>query len=314
MSAKTCVCFVCDEGYLFPTLLAAVQARGASPTDRADVAVFMIGPATPAAGAFADAFCRHGVRFRAFPESIIEGRPIHCARFFLDRMLNDAYRDFLYLDGDVQVHGDLTELIDLDLGGRGVAAIRDPMAYMITRTTQQWTELRDYFQSIGLAASAMRDYFNSGIIRASRDAWLQAASDCLRIIDRSSRGFRFPDQDPLNLVLNSQYAPLATRWNFPIFLKSWRRYDAIRPRIVHFMSNPRPWQMACRPWGEEGTQPYLDLVRSHPELACFQVRASAARRLRYHAQQFYKSVVEGWQWDSRRVFETIASADQTCVI
>jgi lipopolysaccharide biosynthesis glycosyltransferase len=314
MSAKTCVCLLCDEGYLFPTLLAAVQARRAAPPARADVAGFRVGSSGGAAAAFKPVFRRCGIEFRTYPQSLVEHRPIYCARFFLDRMLADDCRDFLYLDGDIQVPGKLDELIDLDIRDLGVAACRDPMVYAMVANTTHRRELHDYFRSIGLSDAAVRTYFNSGVIRASRDVWSRAAIECLQAIDRSRRPFRFPDQDPLNLILNSQCALLATRWNFPVFLKNWPRFEAILPRVVHYMSNPRPWQMACRPWRREGLQPYLDLAHLHPEIAGFHIQATASRRLRYHAQQFYKSIVEGVVWNRSSVFDAIAAADQASVI
>jgi len=43
MSATTCICFVSDEGYLFPRSLVAIQARAAAPPETAEVAIFLIG-------------------------------------------------------------------------------------------------------------------------------------------------------------------------------------------------------------------------------------------------------------------------------
>ena len=86
----------------------------------------------------------------------------------------------------------------------------------------------------------------------------------------------------------------------------WRARDDAR--IVHYMSNPRPWHGSYLPWRREGYRPYADLVRRHPELKPYWNRPALPRTLRNHAQQVYKACSEGRHWRSapfRASLETV---------
>jgi hypothetical protein len=100
----------------------------------------------------------------------------------------------------------------------------------------------------------------------------------------------------LNLIGGPHRIAMSLAWNFPIFMLNSRVEAAIAPRIYHFMSSPKPWHGVFPPWGRNAQAPYLDIVRTYPELASYHSAMSVPVRLRYHLQQRYKKVYETFAW------------------
>jgi lipopolysaccharide biosynthesis glycosyltransferase len=71
---------------------------------------------------------------------------------------------------------------------------------------------------------------------------------------------------------------------------------AIAPRILHFMSNPKPWHGHFAPWDQAACAPYADIIRRHPELRPYRHAMPAGTRLRYQLQQRYKQLLETATW------------------
>jgi hypothetical protein len=70
----------------------------------------------------------------------------------------------------------------------------------------------------------------------------------------------------------------------------------IQPRILHFMSSPKPWQGDFPPWTQEACAPYLEMIRRYPALAPFKQQLPLNHRAYYHLQQRRKRVVETVMW------------------
>ena len=60
---QNCICFTTDAGYLFPTLVAAIQARAHSSRELADVAVYCIGPESAETETFAEVCAEEKLQF-----------------------------------------------------------------------------------------------------------------------------------------------------------------------------------------------------------------------------------------------------------
>ena len=139
-------------------------------------------------------------------------------------------------------------------------------------------------------------YFNAGVLRISRRGWGELGSLAWDAYSGRPSGWRFLDQDVLNLVGADRRLPMSLRWNFPIFLRNARVERSIQPHIYHFMSAPKPWNLACPPWSEVFCTPYLDAVQMYPELQAYNLAMPLRRRLRYHLQQRYKQARETMSW------------------
>lgn len=294
-SNRAC-CYTVDEGYLLPTLLSASQLRRELPREVADVVVLCFSSPS-AATAAAETFCAaSGLRFLLVPIDILDGNPMICARFFLPRLLGSEYQDILYLDGDTQVAGSVAPLLQHPLGAGRVLAAPDPMAVMIATGDGPWPARRAYFRGIGIRDDQQERYFNSGVMRFRMSDWDAVSRECLDLCRREGARFVFRDQDALNLVLGERCGLISFRWNFPPFFMNFGAEAAIRPRVYHFMSNPRPWHGGFAPWGRAWYTPYVALAAAQPDLARTMRPLRAARYCRYVVQQRIKRFQESRIW------------------
>lgn len=171
-------------------------------------------------------------------------------RLLLPELLPEHNR-VLYLDSDVVVAGPLGPLWDVELNGKLLAAVVNPLY-----PHQSDAGLRR------LGLGGQREYFNSGVLLMDLAAmrggnWTQQLLDYAK---NHEADIRFPDQDTLNAVLRGRWLAISPRYNAQAALYdlSWRELpfprtetqDAVRhPVIVHFTGMHKPWLDACRhPW------------------------------------------------------------------
>ena len=303
---SACCCYIINEGYLFPTLVSALQARAAASVDTADIKIFCIGKSTRTVALYREICASHGIDLVSMPSEAIDGMPIMFARFYLSRLLEAKYDSVVYLDGDTQINGSLEPLLAVPLEPGRFLAARDPMSIMIEAPSREWGKRRAYFRSIGLPPDALPRYCNSGVLRFNLRDWGAISLAALAVSATHDHALKFPDQDALNLVFGKDYIPMSYRWNFPIFFLGCGFEDLIEPIVYHFMSNPRPWNGAFQPWGEAWHAPYRRVVEAHPELRRFHRPFRMLRATRYMAQQRIKSLLEGPTWSSDGVRDRIA--------
>jgi lipopolysaccharide biosynthesis glycosyltransferase len=185
---------------------------------------------------------------------------------------------------------------------------------MVRDPSPAWRAQREYFLSIGLPDAGLDRYFNSGVLRASRQDWASIGKECLALVRTRGERFRFPDQDALNLCCGSRRLPMSLKWNFPIFLLNSGVQRSLRPAIYHFMSNPRPWQGSFAPWGRSWHAPYPRLIAQHPELARFLGPLPISRRIKYTVQQRFKQLAERRRYRRPDIQARIAAIEQDAVI
>lgn len=308
-SAKTCVCYISDEGYLFPSLMSALQLRQNISAEKADVVMYYIGSMTPKSALFESTYEAHGIRFAVVSPDAIDNMHIMFARLFVDRFIGPNYRRILYIDGDTQIGANVDPLLDVQLPIDKFCAARDPLTLVLDWNNSDPFKQRAYFKEIGVSPERLRTYFNSGVLRFDRDSWTKISADALREVRSRKTSFRFPDQDALNLVAGEKCLTMSYKWNFPAFLLDTDLRDLIKPRIYHFMSNPRPWQGPFHPWGRERHSIYLDLVARHPELAPYWPTLSTPRYLKYFIQQYYKKWFESAVWRSPELSDRVAAIE-----
>lgn len=162
----------------------------------------------------------------------------------------------LYLDGDIQVVGDLAPLFTLDLQGQPIAAVRDFVVAkwfsrvpMSSRVAKRMDALRKV-----LRQDDVSNYFNAGVLLIDTDA-VRSDPVLLSAFNDVARASAFPsgDQDYLNLLLHKR-----THLLNPAYNSSWGRSDrqrafaqilngdaeetrAMKDTIVHFHGPRKPW-------------------------------------------------------------------------
>lgn len=240
------------------------------------------------------------------------------SRLFLGDFAPAVYTQYLYMDGDVQIVGSLDPLIDAEVPPGRFMAANDPLTFQVDDNTPQSRQLLNHLKQIGLTLTQARNYFNSGVLRINRADWDKIGARAWELFSRNTGSRKFPDQDVLNLVGGEYRIPMSLRWNFPIFMRNSRVQAEIEPRILHFMSNPKPWQGKFPPWTQEACTPYSAMIRRYPALARFNVQMTFNKRMYYHLQQRRKRVCETLTWGlserRRRILDyEVASSDLPAV-
>lgn len=312
--ARHAVCYIASDGHLFQTFASAVQAR-ANLSAAADVVIVALdGSSSPSQEQRVfEALCReHGIVFILASLDDLGGMHPMFGRLFFDRFLPAEIEEILYLDGDTQIVASLDPLMFAEAPVRGTIAVRDPMVFIHDAVpafrkviVAQWDRSR-------IPEALRRQYLNSGVLRMSRATLAELQAQVVKLRGATT-DLHFADQDLINLALEDRVDLVSMEWNFPGFLLSSVIESKMRPRIIHFMSDPRPWNSALWPWGLTYYQPYVDIVLRHPQLEPYWERIEGLRRVKYQLQQAYKKRIEGSKWQSTAAWtslQAVSAADR----
>lgn len=165
-------------------------------------------------------------------------------RFLAADVLPASVRRVIYLDCDVVVLDDLSELWTADLGSRAVGAVAEV----------SW-DADDRLERLGIAAGHV--YINSGVLLMDLDRWRRdgLAARLFQFVSERGASLQFHDQDALNAVLQRDIALLDRRWNVQVMMFSrWMRrtrpadFQAFRaacrnPGIIHYSTDRKPWKL-----------------------------------------------------------------------
>lgn len=164
-------------------------------------------------------------------------------RLLIPALLPEVINKVIYLDSDVIVDADLTDLWALDVGTRALLAAQDEGAVSVGSA---WG-LPNY-RELGLDADA--PYFNSGVLVFNLARWRERAF-AQRVIDYIAahpNQMRFGEQDALNAVLANEWRLLDRRWNQ--LVSPWKGHEGrqYQKGILHFVSGSKPWNPAGAHW------------------------------------------------------------------
>jgi lipopolysaccharide biosynthesis glycosyltransferase len=305
------VCYTATSGYLFSTVLSALQARAHTDAATVSVVVCLIADAPSEEQDVFQSVCdQNGIDFVLVPVSVLRGLHPTYARLFLDEMLPGEVEEILYLDGDTQVLAALAPLLEAQPPAGGVLAVRDPMVFLRQISPSLRRKIDGWWDESEIPDVLRTNYVNAGVMRISRPVVPELREGVLDLIQAQGRMLHFKDQDAINLVLGTKIAPVSLAWNFPGFLLGSRLESAVTPRIIHFMSDPRPWDGPLPPWGAKHHKPYLDLTRQYPATAPYRTRLTGSRRVKYELQQRYKGVTEGRLWQRGPATDAVVALEQ----
>lgn len=153
----------------------------------------------------------------------------------------------IYLDSDVIVNKNLSELWQTDLMGKPIAAALNSGFPTTGRGIINWRE-----QSL----KPDQPYFNAGVILMDLVQWREdkLAETVLENIRTNGDKYKFADQDALNAVFQDNFVELDGSWNAQVndavFISAPLPLDKIG--IIHYTMNFKPWR-----WFAVGTtRPY----------------------------------------------------------
>ena len=173
---------------------------------------------------------------------------------FLIQMILPGYDKVIYLDSDLIVNGDISELYALDLGDNLIAAARD-IDYLGNLNMNDGERLK-YSDEVLVLVNPY-DYFQAGVLVLNTvemrklypfQKWLEIASEPKYIYD---------DQDILNAHCQGRVVYLENEWNVMndccgrisnVFTHAPANiYDAFmrayaRPKVLHYAGFQKPWK------------------------------------------------------------------------
>lgn len=174
-------------------------------------------------------------------------------RLFVASLLPSGIDKILYLDCDIVVRENLTELYSTEMDGYALAAVFQDDALLLQG---------DEFERLGIPSE--QGYFNAGVLLINLKYWRDniVENKLLNYIQANYLNIKFHDQDTLNAVLGKMTLCLPCKWNMlSVFLtKGLYKFTSKRcakyrdeilsgsgknPIIVHFVSRPKPWEWTC---------------------------------------------------------------------
>lgn len=153
------------------------------------------------------------------------------SRYLLADLLPDKDR-ILYLDADILITDDLSDLYNTGIDDYYAAGVRD---YGISQDM-----FKDYLMSLDLHD---RPYFNSGVLlfnlkKIREDNKVQSLMDeTVRLFDK----IKHPDQDVINIVFKEKIKPLGGIWNYQDDDRRTGRISLDDAVIIHYTSGNKPW-------------------------------------------------------------------------
>lgn len=303
------VCLVTDANYMFPTVVAAAQARAAIRTPGTEVFIFAMGLSPEKAKRYQDVCDEHGVRLQLVSREVYGDSDDNAfvdaffaqskftfgalGRFFLDQVTPAGFDQLLYLDGDIQIHGPLDDLVQTPVPDGRFLAAADPKIFWINMDTPAAQRERGYMQGLGKnSPEAFETYFNSGILRIARKGWREIGEKAFEYLRGNPDRCVCHDQSALNATSAEARLRLSIKWNFAPYLRYYGLEPVIAPSIIHFMSHPKPWNGAFPPWSAAEHRVYLDFLARRPELRPDFARFGPKLTARYHLQQRVKRLDE----------------------
>lgn len=148
------------------------------------------------------------------------------ARLFIENYLPANLERVLYLDADMIVRKDISQLWHTNLDGNIMAAVPDQR---IPFFENEWSGIKNYRE---LGFSGDSPYFNAGLFLVDLKKWREAGigEKTLKAVSDNIEYADYPDQYGANIALHGKWKLLDNTWNH---FASEENPD---PSIIHFTS------------------------------------------------------------------------------
>ncbi|MCR4821403.1 MAG: glycosyltransferase family 8 protein [Treponema sp.] len=156
-------------------------------------------------------------------------RETYC-RIFIPRAFSQ-YDKVLYLDSDIVVTGDISELYNTELGDNLVAAASEEVM----------TDYDVFGSYVEKALGVYRyDYFSAGVLLINAKKYREENLEVKFINLLNSYTFRVTqDEDYLNVLCKGRVKPLHVGWNKSAYES--KNFDDKDLRLIHYKINWKPW-------------------------------------------------------------------------
>lgn len=189
-------------------------------------------------------------------------------RILLPSLLPAELRRVIYLDSDLIVRTDLTQLWNCEMGSNLCLAAQDCAAPYLDATAalvsypqcgRHLGSPRPVANYRELGLDPLAAYFNAGVLLVDLAGWRDAElpRQMIACLETNQQHVLWWDQYAMNVVLAGRWGALDARWNqgsnifsFPSWSQSpldREAYHRLRddPFIVHFTTRHKPWSVSC---------------------------------------------------------------------
>lgn len=155
---------------------------------------------------------------------------VNYLRIYLAELLVE-YSKVLYLDADLVIHSDISEIFDMDIKNYSLAAVACPNV--------------DRSEVLEIPHE---NYFNSGVMLLNLTYWrdnniVEKVEGFLR---ENPSKIHYWDQDALNAILHMNYLRLESKWNYIETSLSPQELSITDLKIIHFVGEHKPWNYFCQ--------------------------------------------------------------------
>ena len=182
-------------------------------------------------------------KFADFPKFWADGASLlNYSRLLLCSLLPPNVQKILYLDVDLFVKCDLSQLYSIDINGYEIAACVDKITSTISH---------DYPDpKLNFDVNKYAAYFNSGVLlidiaSARKSNSFKAILNSLEVC--SNQSFKFHDQSALNYYYQGDFLKLDQNWNIQLHFEAYSQSQQIHMLdrsyhgIFHFVTKSKPW-------------------------------------------------------------------------
>lgn len=176
-------------------------------------------------------------------------------RLLIPDILPDSLKKVIYLDCDLILETDITELWNYDINDTVIGAAVD----VFVQTLSHSTGVVNYEKYGGHAHTL---YFNTGVMLINLERWRQEeiTREAIDYLMDNSESFTLHEQEALNAALVGKWKELDPRWNqqgsvywpqvlpdsdFTKSLKEMYGDLMNNPYIIHYLSQCKPWDYKC---------------------------------------------------------------------
>lgn len=262
MAAECSVCYVSDRNFLLPSLVSAIGLRKFVPAHKASVYIFSTDEDDARIQELNRILTSYDIQILPMDSRSYSGFDVEkfdasdtyiplstLGRFSIDSLLPDSCRRIVYLDGDTWIRRDPTALIEAVIPEGRFAAAANTSFFSRNEKARYGTVSRNYWKGLGMGPDP--EYFNGGVLTASRATWRQVMTEAYAYFVKNTATCRYHDQSALNAVVGGRRWKLSLAWNFQTPYRHLGVEDFIAPKIYHFTHFPKPWMgSGIEPWAE----------------------------------------------------------------
>ena len=157
-------------------------------------------------------------------------------RLLVPQLFSEDVERVLYIDSDVVVNDDISQLWHFRLDSLPVWAVNDGLPGAFKNS------ITDRFPEVDARDNAL--YFNSGVLLINLPEWRsqKISERALEFLKEHSQKLSFPDQDALNAVIAGHWGQLPNRWNMQVYrINQPYGASAGERGIVHYTTF-KPWE------------------------------------------------------------------------